>query len=138
MLLKAIQYFRMLTVHFVFTQNHTFKVTREPNNAAACDLWEFLAFSLFRHPSLTDGAQSHRTIHNSSLYHKFLVPASPPNACFPVARIVMQRCSHDLVLFKTFLHTGHRNAFFFKKIKRPGVFYLKRDFKNRSLLSGPS
>lgn len=87
MLLKAIQYFRMLTAHFLFTRNHTFKGTRELNSTAICDLWEFLAFSPFRHPSLTDGAQSHKAIHNSSLYHKFLVPPPPPNACLMVARL---------------------------------------------------
>ena len=110
MLLKAIQYFSMLTVHFLFTQNHTFRVMREPNSTAICDLWEFLAFSPFRHPSLTDGAQSHRAIHNSSLYHKFLVPPPPPNACLMVARILMQQCWHEWVEFRTFLPMDFRKS----------------------------
>ena len=111
MLLKALQYFGMLTVHFLFTRNHTFPVMREPSCTAICDLCEFLAFSPFRHPSLTDGAQSHRAIHNSSLYHKFLVPPPPPNACLMVARILMQQCWHAWVEFKTFLPVGLRKSF---------------------------
>lgn len=111
MLLKALQYLGMLTVHFLFTQNHTFPVMREPSCTAICDLCGFLAFSPFRHPSLTDGAQSHRAIHNSSLYHKFLVPPPPPNACLMVARILMQQCWHAWVGFKTFLPIGLRKSF---------------------------
>lgn len=113
MLLKAIQYFRMLTVHFLFTQNHTLKVMRELNSAAICDLWEFLAFSAFRHPSLTDGTQSHRAIHNSSLYHKFVVPPPSPNACLMVARTLQRQCWHGLVEFKALLHIGRRKTPFF-------------------------
>lgn len=91
---------------------------REPNSTAICDLWEFLAFSPFRHPSLTDGAQSHRAIHNSSLYHKFLVPPPPPNACLMVARILVQQRWHELVEFQTFLPMGLIEIIF--TIKRSG------------------
>lgn len=91
---------------------------REPNSTAICDLWEFLAFSPFRHPSLTDGAQSHRAIHNSSLYHKFLVPPPPPNACLMVARILVQQRWYELVEFQTFLPMGLIEIIF--TIKRSG------------------
>lgn len=126
----------MLTVHFLFTQNHIFKGVREPNSAAICDLWEFLAFSLFRHPSLTDGAQSHSAIHNSSLYHKFLVPPPPPNACLTVARTLLQQCWHELIKCKTFLHIGSRKAVF-----QFLVFLVQRsgstdDIKNNKYLPG--
>jgi len=99
MLLKAIQYFIMLTALFgglLFTQNPIFQVTEELNCVAACDLRDippFLCASM--HPFLTAGTKAEAAVHSPSLCNVCGVPFLSPTACLVLVLAVSEQGSFE-------------------------------------------
>lgn len=94
MLLKAIQYFVMLTALFgglLFTQNPIFKVTGELNYTAVCVLRAvppFLCTSM--HPFFTAGTKAKTVVHSPHLCNMCGVPFLSPTACLMLVLAVSE------------------------------------------------
>lgn len=99
MLLKAIQYFIMLTALFgglLFTHKPILKVTEELNCIAVCvlrDIPPFLCTSM--HPFLTAGTKAETAVHSPRLCNMCGVPFLSPTACLVLVLAISESGSFE-------------------------------------------